>query len=206
MTRKKKITLEDLYSQTHHLLMEKGYDQFSFGLLADNLAVSRTAIYKYYSNKDDLINDYLTLEMNKFLTEFEEMKWSEDVEEHFNQMFQLIFNYSDVHHLSIMFLQKLQLQGKLLKDKDNVSKYLHKIMLDHIQAFIMTGQEKGYFRTSVPASLLISMIFHSVMIEDRSGLSASERARHIREILAHGMFQRDKNIQNSNHKEKPFKG
>ncbi|WP_051237871.1 TetR/AcrR family transcriptional regulator [Lacticigenium naphthae] len=195
MSRKKKFSVEDLYDQTHHLLMETGYDHFSFGLLADHLNVSRAAIYKYYSNKDDLINDYLTFEMKKFLTEFEELDWSEDVEEHFNQLFQLIFNYSDVHQLSTMFLQKLHIQGKQLKDKENISEILHEIMLGHIQSFIVSGQEKGYFKSSIPAPLLISMIFHSVMIEDRSGLTSSERAIFIREILAHGIFQSEERKQ-----------
>ncbi|GEK92049.1 TetR/AcrR family transcriptional regulator [Alkalibacterium kapii] len=191
MSRRKKITLDDLFKHTHQLLMAAGYDQFTFGVLAAHLNVSRTAIYKYYSNKDDLINDYLTFKMNVFLKEFDEMNWSDDVEEHFRQMFQLIFKYSDVHHLSNVFLQKLSLQGKTLKDDENVSDLLHKIVLNHIRTFIVEGQDKGYFNPDIPASLLISMIFHSVMIKDRSGLSASERAAHIHDILAHGMFQRE---------------
>ncbi|MDN6327224.1 MAG: TetR/AcrR family transcriptional regulator, partial [Alkalibacterium sp.] len=194
MSRKKKITLEDLFKHTHQLLMTTGYDQFTFGILADHLNVSRTAIYKYYSNKDELINDYLTFKMKRFLQDFEEMEWSDDVEEHFKQMFQLIFDYSDIHHLSNVFLQKLSLQGKSLKDDENVSDLLHDIVLNHIKTFIVKGKDQGYFNASIPTSLLISMIFHSVMIVDRSGLTSSERAGYIHEILANGMLQKKINV------------
>lgn len=190
MPRKKKFTVEDLYHQTHLLLMKVGYDQFTFSLLADELSVSRAAIYKYYSNKDVLISDYLTFEMKKLLEEFDQMEWSSDREEHFNQLFELIFNYSDVHQLSNVFTQKMKMKNEKIQFKENISKELHERFFGHIQSFILSCQETGFIKKELPANLLINMIFHSVIINTSSDLTQKERAGYIREILAHGMFQK----------------
>ena len=191
MPRKKKFTVEDLYRQTHLLLMKVGYDQFTFGLLADSLSVSRAAIYKYYSNKDTLISDYLTFEMKKLLEEFNQMEWSNDIEKHFNQLFVLIFDYNDIHHLSTVFTRQLSLKGEKMADAEGISKELHRQFFGHIQSFILSSQEQGFIKKNLPPSLIISIIFHSVMINDGSGLDHMERAEYIREILTHGMFQKN---------------
>ncbi len=40
-------------------MLEVGYDSFSFQALSKKIDVSRTALYKHYANKDDLLQSYL---------------------------------------------------------------------------------------------------------------------------------------------------
>ena len=51
MARESKFTTEELYNLTRSLLYDFGYDRFHFGLLAEQLGVTRSALYKYYGTK-----------------------------------------------------------------------------------------------------------------------------------------------------------
>lgn len=57
MARERKFTRDDLYETTKYMLLENGYEGFTFSKLAEKLNVSRGAIYKYFNNKDELITD-----------------------------------------------------------------------------------------------------------------------------------------------------
>ncbi|MDN6625632.1 MAG: TetR/AcrR family transcriptional regulator, partial [Pisciglobus halotolerans] len=98
--------------------------------------------------------------------------------------------YNDVHHLSTIFARQLSLKGEKIADTEGISKELHKQFFGHIQSFILSSQEQGFIKKNLPSSLIISMIFHSVMINDSSELNHIERAEYIREILTHGIFQK----------------
>ena len=91
MAREKKFSTEDIYMETHKLLLSVGYDKFSFGLLASTLNVSRAAIYKYYANKEELIYDYMVSEMEKMVGDLDKMDWISDYPSQFQQLFALIF-------------------------------------------------------------------------------------------------------------------
>ena len=85
MAREKKFSTDDVYLQTHNLLIKEGYEKFSFSLLAKSLKVSRAAIYKYYTNKDELISDYLVGQMKQMMEEFNQINWSLDFSDQFDQ-------------------------------------------------------------------------------------------------------------------------
>ena len=78
MARKKKFNQRELYEATAQLMLEIGYDRFSFQLLADKLHVTRTALYKYYKNKNDLLNAYLNNSLKEVLERLDNMDWSMD--------------------------------------------------------------------------------------------------------------------------------
>ncbi len=66
MINKEKIILE----ATSKLIGEKGVDQFSMEMVADEAKVGTGTIYRYFKNKDDLItrlHDQLKLEFNNAL-------------------------------------------------------------------------------------------------------------------------------------------
>lgn len=190
MAREKKFSTEDIYQEAHSLLMAVGYDKFSFGLLANSLNVSRAAIYKYYTNKDELIYDYMISEMEKMVDDLEKLDWSTDYPAQFQQLFALIFEYGDVHQISFMIPNKQIADDEKMKEKTQQSQMLHKRFFQQIQIFIQTGQNKGYIKKNIPESIIIELIFHSVTIPDRAGLSQSERAHYLQEIICQGIFEK----------------
>lgn len=188
MAREKKFSTEDIYMETHKLLLSVGYDKFSFGLLASSLNVSRAAIYKYYTNKDELIYDYMVSEMEKMVDDLNKIEWILDYPSQFQQLFSLIFDYSDIHQISFMIPSNGKTESEKMKEKKQQSRVLHKLFFEQIQQFIQVGQDKGYIKKTIPVSLIIELIFHSVTIPNRSGLSQEERAHFLQEIICQGMF------------------
>lgn len=63
-----------MYQATNQLLLQYGYNGFHFGLLAEQLNVTRAALYKYFDNKDELITEYMVEEMERFLLDLQKMK------------------------------------------------------------------------------------------------------------------------------------
>ena len=55
MARQKKMDEAAMLRETEKLLLERGYEGFSFKALSANLDIARSTIYEYYSHKDDLI-------------------------------------------------------------------------------------------------------------------------------------------------------
>lgn len=190
MAREKKFSTEDIYEETHQLLMSVGYDKFSFGLLASSLKVSRAAIYKYYTNKDELIYDYMISEMEQMVDDLEKLDWAADYFVQFQQLFALIFEYSDIHQISFMIPGDRIANEEKMKEKKQQSQVLHKRFFEQIQTFIQTGQQKGHIKNTIPESLIIELIFHSVTIPNRTGLSQEKRADYLQEIICQGIFNK----------------
>ncbi len=189
VAREKKFSTEDIYLQTHDLLIKEGYENFSFSLLAESLHVSRAAIYKYYTNKDELINDYLIGQMEQMMEDFNQTEWSLDYSEKFDQLFELIFKYRETHLISNAILHsKIKVSPEKQKRKEAVSADVHGHFFKYIQQFIQTGKKNGQLKKELPDSLIVGMIFHSINIPDHSDLSLQERAYFIKTIIKNGIF------------------
>lgn len=189
MAREKKFSTEDMYMETHKLLLSVGYDKFSFGLLATSLKVSRAAIYKYYTNKDELIYDYMVSEMEKMIEDLNQIEWISDYPSQFQQLFALIFEYGDIHQISFMVPNNEKIDSIKIREKKQQSLVMHKRFFEQIQQFIQTGQDKGYIKQDIPIGLIIELIFHSVTIPNRSKLTQQERASFLQEIICQGIFE-----------------
>ena len=192
MVREKKFSTEDIYVQTHNLLIKEGYEKFSFSLLAKSLNVSRAAIYKYYTNKDELITDYLIKQMEQMMRDFNQLTWSVDYSNQFDQLFELIFNYRDTHLISNDIPKKTLISPEKQLQKEAISKEVHGHFLNYIQQFIQTGKKNGQIKKEIPDSLIVGIIFHSINITDRSQLSLQEKAYFIKMIIKNGIFDTPK--------------
>lgn len=193
MAREKKFSKNDIYLQTHNLLIKEGYEKFSFSLLAKSLKVSRAAIYKYYTNKDELISDYLVGQMKQMMEEFNQINWSLDYTDQFNQLFELIFKYREVHLISNdLPHDKMVISTEKQKQKEIISGEVHEHFFNYIQQFIQTGKTKGYIKKEIPDSLIVGIIFHSINIPDHSNLNSTERAYFIKMIIKNGIFDNSK--------------
>ncbi|MER2173874.1 MAG: TetR/AcrR family transcriptional regulator [Carnobacterium sp.] len=189
MAREKKFSTDDIYLQTHNLLIKEGYEKFSFSLLAKSLNVSRAAIYKYYTNKDELISDYLVGQMTQMMEEFNQINWSLDYSDHFDQLFELIFKYRETHLISnALPHDKMVISIEKQKQKKTISGEVHGHFFNYIQQFIQTGKTNGHIKKEIPDSLIVGIIFHSINIPDRSNLSSQERAHFIKMIIKNGVF------------------
>lgn len=189
MARRKTFTQEELYQATHDLMLEVGYDNFSFQALSKKIDISRTALYKHYANKDDLLQDYLNHQLEKSVEELDSIDWPSKYPEKLSELMDLILNYADSHAISAMVPTR-QWNTDNAKDPDvQRSKALHGQFFGFIQRLIEEGQEKGFLKKEIPSLVMIEMIFHSINLPNRSGLPVERHASFIKQILFEGILK-----------------
>jgi TetR/AcrR family transcriptional regulator, repressor of fatR-cypB operon len=187
MARERKFNTVDLFHEAKRLLLEHGYDGFTFSLLADRMEVSRAALYKYYENKEELITDFMIYEMEQYLHELKEIEKLSGFEKQFDFLMDFIFTKTEIHHLikaALHVIAKLE-QSNINKEK------LIKLPLEmyrYLNSFILNGKEEGKLKSHIPDSLFIGFILQSVAIPNHFGIPHQEWLKSIKEIIRQGMF------------------
>ena len=188
MARERKFTIEDLFIAVKQILLERGYEAFTFSLLAERLDVSRGALYKYYDNKEDLITDFMIYEMELFVHELKEIDNQNGFEEQFNFLIGLIFEKKDVHRL-------IGVAQHILASSDETASVnkekLEKLPLEMyrcLQSFILLGKKEGKLKPHISDSLMLGFIFQSIAIPNHYRVPQDEWVNSIKELISHGMF------------------
>ncbi|MEW9052187.1 MAG: TetR/AcrR family transcriptional regulator [Neobacillus sp.] len=189
MARERKFTTEELFQTVKKILLQHSYEGFTFSLLAEQMDVSRGAIYKYYQNKDVLITDFMIYEMEQFLLELKEIEKYSEFEAQFDSLMDIIFEKTEIHHL-IRVAQQMLLQSNE-QDKDRMDK-LEKLPLEmykHLQKFILLGKEQGKVKPHIPDGLMLGFILQSIAIPNHFGIPKEEWLKSMKEMISQGMFK-----------------
>lgn len=188
MARERKFTIEDLFTAVKQILLERGYEAFTFSLLAERLDVSRGAIYKYYDNKEDVITDFMIYEMELFVHELKEIDNQNGFEEQFNFLINLIFEKKDVHRLIGVAQHILaSYDEKASVNKEKLEK-LPLEMYQCLQSFILLGKKERKLKPHISDSLMLGFIFQSIAIPNHYQVPQGEWVSSIKEMISHGMF------------------
>ncbi len=189
MARERKFTTTELYQATENLLLEQGYDAFTFSLLADRMSVSRGVLYKYYENKDELISDYMIHEMERFLLQMNEIGERVGFMEQFDFLLQLIFKQVHIpqiidisHRVFVSQDQKVQEQKARL-DAQRLEMYAR------LHDFIQLGKHEGYLKRQIPDSVLLGFIFQSFIIPNHFKIEQALWIQSIKDVLQTGVMQ-----------------
>lgn len=188
MARDRKITTENIFNATKELLLLYGYEGFTISLLAEQLHVSRGAVYKYYNHKEAVISDMMEYEMKRFISELQEIETYQDFEAQFDFLLTLIFKQTEVHQL-IQIAQHM-----LANHNDNLRDYKPKLeklpleMYRYLKGFITQGKKEGKLKAHLPDPLLLGIIFQSIAIPNHFGVPRLEWVSSIKEIISVGMF------------------
>ncbi|SDN24888.1 TetR/AcrR family transcriptional regulator [Bacillus sp. OK048] len=189
MARERKFNTVELFHESKQLLLQHGYDGFTFSMLADRMEVSRAALYKYYDNKEELITDFMIYEMEEFLHELMEMEKHDGFEKQFDFLMDLIFKKTEVHHLIKAAQQVLSLAELSFKNKDKLEK-LPLEMYKFLQNFIQLGKNEEKLKLHLPDSLIIGLILQTVAIPNHFGVPHEEWLNSIKEIIGQGMLMK----------------
>ncbi len=189
MARERKFSTDDLYRATKQILLQHGYEGFSFSLLAESLDISRGAIYKYFENREELISDYMLFEMKLFLEELKEIEKNDSFDEKLLFLIEVIFRNSTIPQL-IEIGQRLSVNGNA-KAKENIGQLekLHLDMYKYLQGFIEQGRQEQKLKASIPDTLILGIIFQSIMIPNHFGIPQSEWVSSIKEVLCRGFLK-----------------
>lgn len=192
MARERKFTQEELFFATHKLMLILGYDQFSFLKLSEELQVSRSALYKYYKNKDALLRDYLNIKLEEMVNKMSSTKWAPNYNEKLSQLIYLIFEYADTHSISDMIPTSRWTEINRNDPAVKRAITLHHQFFSFIESVIEEGKDKGILNQEIPSSIIIEMLFHSITLPNRAGLTELQRAEQITNIVLYGILDRKK--------------
>ncbi|GAA4060944.1 TetR/AcrR family transcriptional regulator [Amphibacillus indicireducens] len=189
MARKKTFTQEELYQAAHDLMLEVGYDSFSFQALSKKIDVSRTALYKYYANKADLLQSYLDHQLNKVVERMDATNWSSNYSDKLSELMDLVFDYAETHTISMEVPLRKWSNDNAQEPEIIRSKELHARFFGYIQAIIEEGQTIGYLKKDIPSLIIIETIFHSINLPNRTGLTAEEHGFFVKKLLFEGIIK-----------------
>ncbi|MEH7012940.1 TetR/AcrR family transcriptional regulator [Neobacillus niacini] len=187
MARERKFNTVELFHEAKQLLLQHGYDGFTFSLLADRMEVSRAALYKYYDNKEELITDFMIYEMEEFLHELKEIEKLEGFEHQFDFLIDLIFKKTEVHELIRAAQQVMERMEAAITNKEKLEK-LPLDMYKFLHSFILLGKEEGKLKKHLPDGLIIGFILQTVAIPNHFGIPKAEWIHSIKEVISQGMF------------------
>lgn len=189
MARKKTFTQAELYQATHDLILKVGYGHFTFQLLSKELGITRTGLYKHFSNKDELLNAYLNAKLEEVVEKVETTQWPTDYLEKLDGVIDLVFGYAETHQISSMV--PTQKWTKENENDPNVIKFkdLHVRFFGFIQEVIDIGMKEGYLNSDIPSIVIIETIFHIINIPNHAQLPNGQRLYHVKKMLFEGILK-----------------
>jgi TetR/AcrR family transcriptional regulator, repressor of fatR-cypB operon len=188
MARDRKFSTNDLFKRTMELLLQYGYEGFTFSLLADQLDVSRGTLYKYYENKEELITDFMIHEMNLFLEELKNIRKIEGFESQVDFLLELIFKNASIPPLIDIGKSIPGNINQKVRENQNKLEQQRFAMYHNLQEFIDLGRKEGKLKDNLPDSLVLGFIFQTIAIPNHFAIPRSQWVNSIKEIICHGMF------------------
>lgn len=191
LARERKFTDEQLFKATKEMIIQDGYEAFTFSKLAAILDVSRGSIYKYYENKDELISEFLMYEMNRFLHEFQKLDKSGDFRTQFDSLIDFIFEQSNMNQVLEIIQEIPTNTTKRVTDNKNRLNEYHIDMYQQLQGLIDLGRKENVIKNHLPTAVLLGMTFQTIAIPNHFNIPQEEWVASIKEVLTHGMLKQD---------------
>lgn len=162
LARERKFSTTEIFRETERLLLTVGYEGYTISLLAEALNVSRAAIYKYYTNKEQLVVDFMLEHMEKMIRRFASIDSMASFTVQLDEVLDIVLESKDLHRIFSM-VHVVDTKGKEEIEKKMVRlNELHKEMYTPLQAIVNKGKEEGLLKESIPNSLILAFIFQSI--------------------------------------------
>ncbi|WP_026908716.1 TetR/AcrR family transcriptional regulator [Paucisalibacillus globulus] len=187
MARERKFSNRELYQATKELLLSHGYEGYTFTLLANQLDVSRAAIYKYYENKEELLSEYMLYELTNFLTKLKEVNKEKTFLDQFHALFDVIFDDMSLYQLREIGIQIPKVNKKVAMNKQKISHIITELYTS-LQHFIDLGRHEKILRGDIPSNIVLGMIFQTVNIPNTEGISHQDWVNSMKDVICNGMF------------------
>lgn len=188
MARERKFTTKDIFEVTKKLLLELGYERYNIGLVAEKLNVSRAAIYKYYTNKDELIVDFMIAEMDEMLEQFNTIEDTAPFEDQLNKIIDTIFASKDLHQILTFAHQIDAKENETIVQKLDLLNEQHLLLYKPLMQLIAKGKKDKKIHQNLPDSIMISFIFQSITIPNHMNEPKEVFFEAIRTLILNGLF------------------
>lgn len=190
MGRIRKFSVEEMFETTEQLLLTVGYEGFTVGLVAEQLNVSRAAIYKYYTNKEALIVDFMVERMQAFIEELTKIPQHEPFEKQVEKLLNIIFCSKDLHQV-LGYAHFLKDHGDIeIKQKLMQLSEMHVTMYSPMQSMIEKGKAEGILKPHISNDLILGFIFQSIAIPNHMQIDKELFLQSLKEMIFTGIYNK----------------
>jgi AcrR family transcriptional regulator len=155
-----KTKQDDIFAAAMQLFAERGYDGTTVPMIADKAKVGAGTIYRYFENKESLVNSLFT----KCVLQFSEAIIADfpsntTIREQFAHIFNRLFEYAR-HNVNAFLFINSHHDGYYLNE---LSKKTFNDFLDFIIHVVEDGKEKGLLR-SLPSPAVITIVYAPIVM------------------------------------------
>lgn len=186
--RGRKFSTSKMFDVTEQLLLTVGYEGFTIGLLADELQVSRAAIYKYYTNKESLIADFMVERMTTLVDSLQNINEQDPFLKQLDQLLEIIFSSKDLHQI-LSYTHVINDRGdEEIIRKLTMLQQMHMSMYLPMQKMIEQGKSEQILNQQLANDLILGFIFQSVAIPNHTHIPKEQFLQSIKQMIFHGVF------------------
>ena len=176
--------------ETEKLLLERGYEGFSFKALSANLDIARSTIYEYYGHKDDLITKYMFILVSKVMKEMERIASETTGLETMKEWLKMFMQYDQVHYMIGMRGQLDQSESDIARNHLKQMDGLHGKMFFMLTNQVKKAKDLGEVRADLPNELVASFFFHSILSRPANDENIDGWANMLNDIIENGVKPR----------------
>ncbi|GFN32960.1 TetR/AcrR family transcriptional regulator [Paenibacillus xylaniclasticus] len=161
MGRKQAFTRSELLEQTKKLLLETGYEGFQLKLLSKHLVGARSTIYRYYSNKEEIVAACMRNVMEEVLDRAMAVDET-DCMSALQSLLTVYLGEASLHQLlgSAHKINKLN-SAAAAHDLEYVEQ-AHITLKKQLERLFARAQEEGCLKTDIPLPAVISVFFNLI--------------------------------------------
>ncbi|MFC4714256.1 TetR/AcrR family transcriptional regulator [Planococcus dechangensis] len=146
---------EDIIQSALTLFAERGFDATTIPMIATDAKVGAGTIYRYFSNKEVLVNTMFQHYVSLFKETLEKDYPAEsDIREQFHHLFQGMIRFTNEHDHALYFI-KTHTSAYFL-DANSRDQFSHLLMI--LENFFDEGKKEKQIR-ELPSKALIAIIF-----------------------------------------------
>ncbi|WP_110926192.1 TetR/AcrR family transcriptional regulator [Bacillus massiliglaciei] len=150
------MTKQDhIYEAAMQLFAERGYDGTTVPMIADRAKVGAGTIYRYFQNKESLLNELFKRCVLQFSEAIKsDFPYHSSIHQQFTHIFHRLFEFARQHGTAFVFINS-HYDGYYLDDASNQT--FHEFLAFIIQV-IDEGKQNGVIRP-LPAKALIAIVY-----------------------------------------------
>lgn len=148
---------QDIMEAALVLFSERGYDGTTIPMIAEKAQVGAGTIYRYFENKERLLNELFQSCLQKFSSKIKENfpYSSTDLREQFHYIFQKMIEFTKRDIYSVAFIESHSCGHYL----DEESKKMFEEFLSFLRQFLDQGREQGTIVNKFPTDTLIAIVY-----------------------------------------------
>ncbi len=146
---------DDIFEAAMRLFAKRGYDGTTVPMIAENAKVGAGTIYRYFENKESLVNALFIKCVSQFSETLKhEFPFSGSFREQFSHIFYRLFKFAKHNAYALLFIDS-HCKGYYLDEESNK---VFNDFLSFIIDVIENGKELGIIRP-LPSKALIAIVY-----------------------------------------------